>query len=244
MRDQLLDIVQHTHLLDVFESIKVTADPKETKLNSIAEDRSVILEASFHDPIAGFDGVFGFGNLNKLSILLNIPEYKKNADITINRQDKNGVEVPSGLHFENSTGDFKNDYRFMSAEIIQDKIKDVKFKGGDNWAVDFEPSQASIQKMMYQAKANAEEPTFMVRTEDDDLKFYFGDPSTHTGSFVFEKDTGDVLPHELHFPVSQVINIFNLSGDVNLKITSAGAMQIDVDSGLAKYSYILPAQSK
>jgi hypothetical protein len=29
-----------------------------------------------------------------------------------------------------------------------------------------------------------------------------------------------------------------------MKLTDAGAMQITVDSGLAEYNYILPAQSK
>jgi hypothetical protein len=40
------------------------------------------------------------------------------------------------------------------------------------------------------------------------------------------------------------MSILNLPGDKSMKISDAGAMQITVDSGLAEYNYILPAQSK
>ena len=46
--------------------------------------------------------------------------------------------VPTGIHFENEKGDFKNDYRFMNAEIINEKLKTVKFKGV-KWDVEIEP---------------------------------------------------------------------------------------------------------
>ena len=68
-------------------------------------------------------------NLNKLAILLGIQEYKEDAKITISKQERNGSEVPVGLYFENVRGDFKNDYRFMVKEIVEDKVKAVKFKG-------------------------------------------------------------------------------------------------------------------
>jgi hypothetical protein len=38
--------------------------------------------------------------------------------------------------------------------------------------------------------------------------------------------------------------ILALGGDKTMRIADAGAMQITVDSGLAEYNYILPAQSK
>jgi hypothetical protein len=40
------------------------------------------------------------------------------------------------------------------------------------------------------------------------------------------------------------MSILGLSGDKTMKISDAGAMMITVDSGLAEYNYILPAQSK
>jgi hypothetical protein len=41
-----------------------------------------------------------------------------------------------------------------------------------------------------------------------------------------------------------VQSILNLPGDIIMKISDEGAMVITVDSGMAKYDYILPAQAK
>ena len=38
--------------------------------------------------------------------------------------------------------------------------------------------------------------------------------------------------------------ILSLTGDITMSISDQGAMMISVDSGLAAYDYILPAQSK
>jgi hypothetical protein len=46
------------------------------------------------------------------------------------------------------------------------------------------------------------------------------------------------------WPVNSVINILSLSGDKTFKISDEGAAMITVDSGIAEYSYIIPAQTK
>jgi hypothetical protein len=40
------------------------------------------------------------------------------------------------------------------------------------------------------------------------------------------------------------MSILNLHGDKTMRIADAGALNITVDSGIAVYEYILPAQSK
>ena len=49
MRDQLLDIVQHTHGLGIIDLVKITGTEKETLINTIAEDRSVIVDGKLSD---------------------------------------------------------------------------------------------------------------------------------------------------------------------------------------------------
>jgi hypothetical protein len=85
---------------------------------------------------------------------------------------------------------------------------------------------------------------FQVKTEDGDLVFFFGDASTHAGSFVFQHDVGGKLKHSWMWPVNQVISILGLDGTATMRISDQGAMQITVDSGITEYNYILPAQSK
>ena len=240
MRDHLLDLVEHTYKLGCIDLVKITGDANETVIAGIAEDRSVVLEGKFTAPVADFAGNFGMPNLGKLSILLNIQEYKENAKLSITRKD---TGAPDGINFENATGDFKNNYRFMASEIVNEKLKTVKFKGV-NWHIEFEPTVAAIQRLKMQASANAEELTFQAKTENGQLKFFFGDHSTHAGNFVFQPDVTGTLKRAWAWPIKTVISILDLTGDKTFKISDDGAAMITVDSGLATYNYILPAQSK
>jgi hypothetical protein len=131
----------------------------------MAEDRSVILQGSFHKPQSEMTGTFGMPQLNKLDIHLKCPEYKDKANIKVIKGNRNGAETPVSIHFENEKGDFQNDYRFMNAEIINEKLKTVKFKGV-KWDVEIEPSVAGVQRFNFQATANTEHSTFVVRTEE------------------------------------------------------------------------------
>jgi hypothetical protein len=209
----------------------------------MAEDRSVILTASTHTAVSEFIGTFGMPNLDKLALHLKNPEYKDKANIAVVSADRNGETIPTHIHFENAAGDFENDYRFMNKAIIEEKLKTVKFKGA-SWEVQFKPAVAAIQRMKLMSAAHSEEPIFTVKTEDKNLVFYFGDASTHAGSFVFQHDVTGTLKHSWSWPVAQVQSVLNLDGDVTMSISDQGAMMITVDSGLAKYDYILPAQSK
>lgn len=239
MKDYLQDIVQHTHGLGIIDLVKITGSDSSTIIDAVSEDRVAIIQAQFHSPVPEFIGTFGMPNLGKLNTILNIPEYKENASLSIIKKD----QLPTGVHFENAVGDFKNDYRFMSAEIINDKLKTVKFKGV-KWGVEIEPSVAAIQRLKFQSQANSEETTFIARTENNNLVFYFGDHSSHAGNFVFAHDVGGSLTKAWNWPVSAVISILSLSGDKMIRFSDEGAAQITVDSGLAIYNYILPAQSK
>ena len=131
----------------------------------------------------------------------------------------------------------------MVSEIVNEKLKNAKMKDVP-WAVEFEPSTASIMRLKMQAQANAEELTFQTKTEDGHLKFLFGDHSTHAGDFVFQHDVAGTLSRTWSWPVTQFISIMNLTGDKTVRISDLGAAKITVDSGIAVYNYILPAQSK
>jgi hypothetical protein len=242
MKDILQDVVAHTHALGFLSLVKVNAE-ETTGIDAMAEDRSVILTATTHNPVTEFIGTFGMPNLDKLSLHLKNPEYKDNAKLDVVQSERNGETVPTHIHFENASGDFENDYRFMNKAIIEEKLKTVKFKGA-SWDVTFEPSMASIARMKLQSAAHAEEPTFNVTTTDSNLVFSFGDASTHAGSFIFQHAVEGELSHTWSWPVAQVQSILNLDGNITMSISNQGAMMITVDSGLVKYDYILPAQSK
>jgi hypothetical protein len=240
MRDYLLDLVQHTHDLGCIDLVKIVGDDKSTTISGLAEDLSVVVQAEFKNPIPDFVGTFGMPNLNKLKTLLNIQEYREDAKLTITKRN---TGEPDGIAFENKNGDFKNNYRFMASEIVNDKLKTAKFKGV-NWHIEFEPSAASILRLKMQMSANAEEPNFQAKVENGDLKFFFGDHSSHAGNFVFQAGVSGQLKRAWSWPAVQVSSILGLTGDKIMRISDDGAAQITVDSGIAVYNYILPAQSK
>lgn len=184
MKDILQDIVAHTHALGFLNIVKVNGDDAQTGIDSMAEDRSVILQANTKTAQVEMKGTFGMPNLNKLDIHLKCPEYKDGASIEVVQADRNGATIPVGIHFENKAGDFKNDYRFMNADIINEKLKTVKFKGAQ-WEVEVQPTLGNVQRFKLQATANSEETVFTVITDGDNLKFKFGDASTHAGEFIF-----------------------------------------------------------
>jgi hypothetical protein len=241
MKDYLQDLVGHTLELGCIDLIKIMGTDKATSVLGVAEDRSVVVEGRFHNPIPEFIGTFGMPQLSKLKTILNLSEYQENANLTVTR--KKDTNDPDGITFANSSGDFRNSYRFMVADIVNDKLKSMTFKE-PTWHVEIEPNVAGIQRLKMQAQANAEESLFQCRTDKGDLKFFFGDHSTHAGEFVFHPGVTGDIKRAWNYPVRTVISILDLVGDKVMKISDDGVAQITVDSGLAVYRYILLAQTK
>ena len=240
MKDYLLDLIQHTYGLGVVELVKIEGSDTETKVAAYAEDKRVIVTGTFKNPIDGFQGTFGMPNLSKLKTILSFDDYDDSAIINVTRNDDG---VASAIHFETKTGDFVNDYRLMSKVVVEDKVKTVTFKGA-SWDVEFEPTVAGVMRLKKQASANSEELNFKTKTDNGDLKIYFGDPSTHSGNFVFQSDVAGNLNKAWNWPVKVFLAIMDLPGDKVVRFSDAGAAEITVDSGIANYRYLLPAQAK
>jgi hypothetical protein len=240
MRDYLLDLVEHTYDLGCIDLVKIVGDTSKTDIVGLAEDLSVVIRGNFHNPVADFVGTFGMPNLGKLKTLLNLQEYREDAKLAIT---KGSTGEPDGIVFENKIGDFKNNYRFMASGIVNEKLKTAKIRPV-TWHIEFEPTNAAIQRMKWQMSANAEEANFQAKTDGGDLKFFFGDHSTHSGNFVFHPGVSGQLKRAWAWPAKQFVSIMDLTGDKKVRISDDGAAEITVDSGLAVYQYLLPAQSK
>jgi hypothetical protein len=240
MRDYLLDLVEHTYDLGCIDLVKIVGDTSKSEIVGLAEDLSVVIRGNFHNPVADFVGTFGMPNLGKLKTLLNLQEYKEDAKLAITKRTDG---EPDGIVFENKIGDFKNNYRFMASGIVNEKLKTAKIRPV-TWHIEFEPTNAAIQRLKWQMSANAEEANFQAKTENGDLKFFFGDHSTHSGNFVFHPGVSGQLKRAWAWPAKQFVSIMDLTGDKKVRISDDGAAEITVDSGLAVYQYLLPAQSK
>lgn len=246
MKDYLQDIVKNSFDLGCISAVKITGSDKETTLDAVADDKTVVISATLHAPVPDFMGLFGMPNLDKLKILLSLQEYRENAVLTVIHEDRfgNGKPEPVGIHFENAIGDFCNDYRFMTSDVVTETLKTAKPRKQPSWIIEFEPSVSAIQRLKMQAQANSDQPLFQVKTENHNLKFCFGDHSTHAGEFVFHAGVKGALTRSWSWSAHTVIAILSLAGNKMMKISDEGLAEITVDSGLATYRYTLPSQTK
>ena len=244
MKSILQDIVAHTNKLGFLNIVKVTGTAEKTLIDSMADDRSVVMYAETATPHPDMVGTYGMPQLEKLRYLLDGKEYQEGAKIEVVMGERNGETIPVGLHFENKDGDFKNDYRFMNQDVINEKLKKSTFRGV-NWHVEVSPTMAAVQRFQFQAGANTEHTTFLAKTDGGNLKFIFGDMSSHGGEFIFAQGVTGNLNKGWTWPVASVLAILKIADANNamLSFSNDGAMQITLDSGIATYKYIIPAQA-
>jgi hypothetical protein len=244
MKDILSDIVAHTNKLGFLNIVKIIGTAESTQIESMADDRTVVMYAETANPYPDMIGTFGMPQLDKLRYLVDGKEYQEKAHIDVIKETRNGAVIPTKLHFENKDGDFKNDYNFMNQEIINEKLKTVKFRGA-NWHVEVTPSVQAVQRFNFQAGANTEHTTFIAKTDGDKLIFTFGDAGSHNGEFTFATGITGKITKAWSWPVSPVMSILKIADTNNtvISFSNDGAMQITLDSGLATYKYIIPANS-
>lgn len=245
IKDVLLDVVKHTSGLGIIENIKVTGDDSETTLAAMDADRTVILQAKMHDPVIEFVGDFGMGNLGLLSSLTRVSNYQNgDADIKVERKERNGEEMPTTLIFKDGDGN-RDQYRFMSKEILDQVMKVATFRGA-NWDITIEPATKRIAQLSEVAGIySGIEPSFAVSTEDGKLIIEVGSAEGGIlGRRVFAENIDGELGSKWSWPLQAFLSILKLDGTKVIRFSDQGVCQIDVDSGIGIYSYIMPAISK
>jgi hypothetical protein len=244
MKDILNDIIHHTLPLGGIELIKIVGTANETSLSAVTENKTVILNARFKTPIPQFSGVFGMPSLEKLRTILSFDdEYDGDAKISVVSEKKDGEDHPSVIHFENKSGDFVNDYRLMGKTLVEQKIKNVIFKGAA-WNLNFKPTIPGITRLKKQSSVHNDEPNFNGFYENNALVMSFGNVSTHAGKFIFQTGVSGSLTKSFHWPVKQFLSIMDLVGDKHIYISDQGVMRVTLDSGIAEYEYLLPVQKQ
>ena len=243
-RDIVQDIVKHTAGLGFITSVKVTGTDESTTLDAMDADRTVILQAKLHNTVEEFTGEFGLGNLGFLAGVTALGNYQTDdATVDVVARDRNGVSSPDHLMFKDADGN-TDQYRFMSKEIIEQTLQTVKFKGVE-WDVTLEPTKAKVNELQQVAGIyGGIEPNFTVKTEGTDLIVTVGAADgSFTGKRTFAQNVNGEITEGYAWPLAQVLAILKLgmSGTCVMQISKRGALQISVDSGMAKYDYILPA---
>lgn len=237
--DALEDIVKHTHSLGIQE-VKVLGSATTAKIETKDTDNTVIIYGEMYQPISGLDSTVG---LSRMDVLKGFMGYHKGSTVTLINEIRNNVSSPTELLFDDGN-DGTAHYRFMSEAMITEIVKVPAFKGA-NWDVVIQPETKAIANLAASTGIlGGLEKRFITSVVKGNLFFSVGNGPVDRINIKFANNVTGSLKHQWTYPLSQVLSILKLtdsSSSATMSFSDAGALKIDVDSGIGKYTYILPA---
>ena len=237
--DALKDIVKHTHSLGFVDMVKFIGTATDAKIEAIDVDKTVVLYGEMYQPIKDIQGTVGLSRLAQLKGFMDLHD---KSTVSVVSEMRGTVSSPTELKFDAGMGDIAS-YRFMSESITNEQIKVPPFKGA-TWNISFKPEKSKISRLnSYQGVLGSFEKRFFVSVDKDVLNFAIGSGPTDRSNVPFATGITGTLKHQWSWPLSHVLSILKLNDteDVTMHFSDMGALKIDVDSGIGKYSYILPA---
>ena len=246
IKDTFKDIIRHTHDLGIYEMVKIKGTTEATEIETVDADKTVILKGSMNNPVVDFvDATVGLSRMGVLKGYLQYPDFDdENATVAVKTQDRNGDTVPTEVEFVSANGTDAH-YRFMLADVINQQLKDIKFKGAE-FDVNIEPSQKMMKDLTYfNTVLAAYEANFSPKTEGGALYFHVGDGGSDRTKILIDNNVEGEITTDWKWPLDVVLKILRLGDNSSLVMSfnNQGLLQIKVDSGMGVYTYLLPARS-
>lgn len=246
IKDVFKDILKHTHGLGIFEMVKITGALDSTEIETVDADKTVIFKGQTHSPVVDFvDSTIGLSRMGVLQGYLQYPGFDdETAKVEVVKQDRNGDTVPTEIKFVSSDGNDAH-YRFMLADVINQQLKSIKFKGAD-FDINIVPTQKNLKDLSYfNSVLGGYEANFAPKTDGTQLYFHIGDGVSDRTKISISNEIEGSITKDWRWPLDIVLRILKLSesGNCVMSINDEGLLQIIVDSGIGKYTYLLPAKS-
>ena len=246
IKDVFKDVLKHTHSLGIFEMVKITGTLDKTEIVTVDADKTVIFKGETHNAVPDFvDSTIGLSRMGVLQGYLQYPGFDdENAKQEVVMQDRNGDSVPVEIKFTAQDGNDAH-YRFMLADVINQQLKDIKFKGAE-FDVTIQPSKKMMQDLSYFNNVLAAyEANFMPKTEEGALYFYVGAEGSDRTKILINNNVEGEINTDWNWPLDIVLKILRLSdnAEVDMSFNNQGLLQITVNSGMGVYTYLLPARS-
>ena len=246
IKDILKDVLKHTHGLGIFEQVKLTGTVESTEVETVDADKTVIFKGETHQPVPDLvDSTIGLSRMGVLQGNLQYPGYDDaTGSVAVVTQERNGEQVPTEVEFKSAEGNEAH-YRFMLADVINQQLKSIKFKGAE-FDVNVVPSDKNLKDLTYfNSVLGTYEANFSPKTNGTDLYFHIGDAGSDRTKIHVSNTIEGEIKGDWRWPLDIVLRILKLSdsGNCVLSINDEGLLQIIVDSGMAKYTYLLPAKS-
>ncbi|MDA8842127.1 hypothetical protein N9N08_00445 [bacterium] len=246
IKDVFKDILKHTHGLGIFEMVKVTGALDSTEIETVDADKTVIFKGKTHEPVVDFvDSTIGLSRMGVLQGYLQYPGFDDaTAKVEVIKQERNEESVPTEIKFVSSDGNDAH-YRFMLADVINQQLKSIKFKGAD-FDINIVPTQKNLKDLSYfNSVLGGYEANFAPKTDGTQLYFHIGDGVSDRTKISISNEIEGSITKDWRWPLDIVLRILKLSesGNCVMSINDEGLLQIIVDSGIGKYTYLLPAKS-
>lgn len=242
IKDSLRDILRHTHNLGIFEMVKIEGTKKETSVETVDPEKTVIFKGKLVNTVDDFaDQTIGLSRMSVLDGFLKVFDSTEDT-VKVTTQTRNGATVPAEVEFIREDGTNAN-YRFMLAEVVNQQLKEIKFKGA-TFEINIVPSQKNLKDLsQFNSILSSFESTFSPRTEDGKLYFYIGDNGGDRTKILVSENPGGELAHEFKWSLDIVLRILKLGDSANVVMSiTKGLLQIVVHSGVGEYTYLLPAK--
>lgn len=242
--DSMKDIIKHTSSLGYIDMVKIVGTTTDAKIEAIDADKTVVVFGSMYQPISGIDATIGLSRIAVLKGFIDFPLFSsEKATIDAVTEVRNGVTTPTELKFASGSGHSAN-YRFMSETMVNEQIKVPPFKGA-TWNLTVSPEKKKITELAYfMGVLGGFEKRFVVSVDNGTLNFNVGSGPTDRTIVPFAENVTGTMRHQWSWPLSQVLSILKLSetaASTTMHFSDMGALKIEIDSGIGKYSYILPA---
>ena len=246
IKDTMKDILRHTHDLGVFEMVKIKGTAEATEVETVDADKTVIFKGEMNNPVVDFvDATVGLSRMGVLKGYLQYPDFEnETATVKVVTQERNGETVPTEVEFVSENGTDAH-YRFMLADVINQQLKDIKFKGAE-FDVNIEPSQKMMKDLTYfNTVLAAYEANFSPKTEGGALYFHVGDGGSDRTKILIDNNVDGEITTDWKWPLDVVLKILRLGDNstVVMSFNNQGLLQLKVDSGYGVYTYLLPARS-
>ena len=246
IKDTMKDVIRHTHDLGIYEMVKIKGTTETTEIETVDADKTVILKGVMNNPVVDFvDSTVGLSRMGVLKGYLQYPDFDDDAaTVTVKTQDRNGETVPTEVEFVSANGTDAH-YRFMLADVINQQLKDIKFKGAE-FEVNIVPTQKMMKDLTYfNTVLAAYEANFSPKTDNGALYFHVGDGGSDRTKILIDNNVEGEITTDWKWPLDVVLKILRLGDNstVVMSFNNQGLLQLKVDSGMGVYTYLLPARS-
>lgn len=245
IKDVLKDILRHTHGLGFFDMVRLIGTDADTTIETVNSDKSVILKARTHAPVPEFIGATV--GLSRLGVLQGYTQYAEfdaeDASVRVIHQNRNDQRIPSEVEFVSANGTTAH-YRFMLAEVINQQLKEIVFRGS-NADVTFTPTTKMFKDLtVFNNILGQYEANFTPKLEQGKLYFYLGDNGGDRSRILIAENVVGKLNSNTSWPLDILLRILKLgdSESVVVNIDSRGLLEVTTSSAYGEYTYYVPGQ--